>query len=197
MKNNDFINMEYEARAMVSEKQYQEILAHFLKSKQDKKQFTNFNTYFDYEDLFLTNNHMVLRTRQIGENEYELTLKIKGDNGDVEYNTSLTSIQYEEMRNNTTIPDSAVKEKLLENNINLNKLQLITDLKTDRLEIYLENYIVVIDKNYFRNRVDYNVEVESTSKESAISLLNQTFEPFGVIYKKGYISKSRRAIFNL
>ena len=197
MKNNDFINMEYEARSMVSEKQYQEILAHFLKSKEDKKQFTNFNTYFDYKDLFLTNNHMVLRTRQIDESEYELTLKIKGENGDMECNTSLTSKQYDEMRKNTAIPDSIVKEKLLENNIDLNKLKLITDLKTDRLEVYYKNYIVVIDKNYFRNRVDYNVEVESNSKESAISLLNQTFSPFGVTYKKGYISKSRRAIFDL
>lgn len=197
MKNNDFINMEYEARAMVSEKQYQEILAHFLKSKEDKKQFTNSNSYFDYEDLFLTNNHMVLRTRKIGENEYELTLKIKGENGDTECNTSLTSNQYEEMRKNTTIPDSIVKEKLIENNIDLNKLQFITDLRTDRLEVYYKDYIVVIDKNYFRNRVDYNVEIEANSKESAISLLNEAFSSFGVTYKKGYISKSRRAIFNL
>lgn len=197
MKNNDFINMEYEARAMVSENQYLQILAHFLKSKEDKKQFTNFNTYFDYEDLFLTNNHMVLRTRRIGDNEYELTLKIKGDKGDIEYNTSLTSNQYDEMKRSTTIPDSIVKDKLLENNIDLNKLQFITDLKTDRLEVYSNNHIIVIDKNYYRNRVDYNVEVESNSKESAISVLNDTFSSFGVTYKKGYISKSRRAIFNL
>ena len=197
MKNNDFINMEYEARAMVSENQYLQILAHFLKSKEDKKQFTNFNTYFDCEDLFLTNNHMVLRTRRIGDNEYELTLKIKGDKGDIEYNTSLTSNQYEEMKRSATIPDSIVKDKLLENNIDLDKLQYITDLKTDRLEVYSNNHIIVIDKNYYRNRVDYNVEVESNSKESAISVLNDTFSSFGVTYKKGYISKSRRAIFNL
>ena len=197
MKNNDFINMEYEARAMVNENQYLQILAHFLKSKENKKQFTNFNTYFDYEDLFLTNNHMVLRTRRIGDNEYELTLKIKGDKGDIEYNTSLTSNQYEEMKRSATIPDSIVKDKLLENNIDLDKLQYITDLKTDRLEVYSNNHIIVIDKNYYRNRVDYNVEVESNSKESAISVLNDTFSSFGVTYKKGYISKSRRAIFNL
>ena len=197
MKNNDFINMEYEARAMVNENQYLQILAHFLKSKENKKQFTNFNTYFDYEDLFLTNNHMVLRTRRIGDNEYELTLKIKGDKSDIEYNTSLTSNQYDEMKRSATIPDSIVKDKLLENNIDLNKLQFITDLKTDRLEVYSNNHIIVIDKNYYRNRVDYNVEVESNSKESAISVLNDTFSSFGVTYKKGYISKSRRAIFNL
>ena len=64
-------------------------------------------------------------------------------------------------------------------------------------EIIEKDYVLVIDKNYFRDRVDFNVEVESTSKEKAISCLNTYFSPFGVEYKKGYISKSRRAIFSL
>ncbi len=184
MLKNDFINTEYEARAMVNEKQYKEIYAHFIKSDLKKRESINLNTYFDYEDLFLTNNHMVLRTRQINENEYELTLKIKGENGDQEFNHLLTLDEYNEMRENSAIPDSIVKDKLTDNKIDLSKLKLITDLRTDRLELFKGEHIIVIDKNYFRNRVDYNVEVESTSKESAISILNQLFSPFGVTYKK-------------
>ena len=197
MLKNDFINTEYEARAMVNEKQYKEIYAHFIKSGLKKRESINLNTYFDYEDLFLTNNHMVLRTRQINKNEYELTLKIKGENGDQEFNHVLTLDEYNKMRENSAIPNSIVKDKLTDNKIDLSKLKLITDLRTDRLELFKGDQIIVIDKNYFRNRVDYNVEVESTSKESAISVLNQLFSPFGVTYKKGYISKSRRAIFNI
>ena len=197
MLKNDFINMEYEARAMISENQYRDIYAYFSNANQKKNEFINLNTYFDYDDLFLTNHHMVLRTRKIDENNYELTLKIKGDNGDEEFNHLLSKKEYGKMKDDVSIPNSIVLDKLKENNIDISKLKFITDLRTDRLEVYYNNCIVVIDKNYYRNRVDYNVEVESNSKDAAISLLNQYFNQFGVTYKKGYISKSRRAIFNL
>ena len=197
MLKNDFINTEYEARAMVSEEQYNRILAHFLSASSKKVQSVNTNTYFDYEDLYLTNNHIVLRARSINDSEFELTVKIKSENGDVEYNHLLTLNEYNEINRTAIIPDSIVKDKLIEKEVDLSGLKIIATLKTERLEIIEENYILVIDKNYFRDRVDFNVEVESTNKEKAISCLNTYFSPFGVKYKKGYISKSQRAIFNL
>ena len=193
----DIVNLEHEARAMVTEEQYNQILAHYLKSKKQKKYIVNYNTYFDYEDLYLTNHHMVLRTRNISDKEHELTLKIKGEDGDIEYNHPLTSQEYDSLREKVLIPDSQVKDELLKLKIDLNKLVRITDLKTERLEIQHRNYLLVIDKNYFRNRVDYNVEVESYSKKAARNYLNFKFGRFGVEYKNGYISKSRRAICNL
>ena len=197
MHKNDFINMEYEARSMINESQYEQILSDF-KKKNNKKRFSvNSNTYFDYEDLYLTNHHMVLRTRSISENQFELTLKVKGENGDKEINHLLTFNEYKDIRENVSFPNSLVKDELIKLGIDLSKLKLIADLNTERLEIFYKNHIVVIDKNYFRNRMDYNVEVESISKKSAIFELNRHFSKYEVTYKKGYISKSRRAIFDL
>ncbi len=197
MVNNEFINMEYEARAMISSEQYINILKEFKSSKYSYEELVNVNNYFDYEDLTLTNNHIVLRTRDINSKEFELTIKIKGENGDTEINLPLDKNTYININLNVEIPDSKIKDQLLSLNINLNKLKLITSLKTERLEIKVDNGLLVLDKNTYNNKVDYNVEVESNSKENAIIFLNNFFSKFGVTYKKGYISKSRRAIFKL
>ncbi len=193
----DFINKEYEARVMVSEKEYLDLLRHYSKCRCPKRKTINTNTYFDYENLFLTKNHMVLRTRSISENEYELTLKIKGEESDLELNHILSKEEYEKMREKIIIPQSNVLDKLKELKIDLSKLVLLTDLTTERMEIEYKKHTLVIDKNYFRNKVDYNVEVESYSRKAAKIYLLKHVLPFGVTYKKGYVSKSRRAIYNL
>ena len=197
MTRNEFINMEYEARAMVSEKQYLDILQYYSKTKKEKRQSVNFNTYYDYLSLALTDNHIVLRTRSISNKDYELTLKVKGAKGDTEFNRLLTSKEYELMRKKVELPDCQIKYELIQKGIDLSRLTLITDLKTERYEVFYKKYIIVIDKNYYRGRVDYNVEVEASSKKDAIKLLNKKFKNFGVSYKKGYVSKSKRAIYNL
>ena len=197
MKQNSNINIEYEARAMVNEEQYNNILAHFKDQKGDKKSLVNINTYFDYKDLFLTEHHMVLRTREIDDKEYELTLKIKGQNGDTEVNQKLTLNELLKIKEDVQLPEGRILDILIKAGIDIKRLSLITELKTERLEIYRNDHTLVIDKNYFNGKIDYNVEVESTSKTLAISYLNEYFASFGVEYKNGYISKSRRAIYNL
>lgn len=194
MVKNENINIEYEARAMISESQYHAILRDL---PVNVNKTVNTNNYFDYEDLFLTNHHMVLRTRSISENKYELTLKIKGEDGDIEHNLLLRYKDYVSINENILIPDSEVKDKLLENNIELKRLKKITTLVTERIEFKLDKALIVIDKNSYNNKIDYNVEVESDSKESAIKYLDQYFTKYGVKYKNGYVSKSRRAIFKL
>ena len=109
----------------------------------------------------------------------------------------LSKEEYEKMREKIIIPQSNVLDKLKELKIDLSKLVLLTDLTTERMEIEYKKYTLVIDKNYFRNRVDYNVEVESFTRKAAKIYLLKHILPFGITYKKGYVSKSRRAIYNL
>ena len=195
MNGNDNINLEYEARVMITENQYSQIKKSYASEK--SREFTNTNFYFDYEDLYLTNHGIVLRVRNIDDKEYELTLKTKGENGDLEVNHSLTSNEARLIIESSTIPLSNVLDELKKRNIVLTKLKLIVSLKTERVEIEYPNYLFVIDKNYYRNKVDFNIEVESTSKKAAENYLNQIISKFNIEYKKDYISKSRRAIYNL
>ena len=70
-------------------------------------------------------------------------------------------------------------------------------LKTKRLEVNFEDYLLVIDKNFYNNKIDFNIEVESTSRELAQKYLIETISKYGITYKKDYVSKSRRAILKL
>ena len=194
MNQKEFENYEYEARAMISESIYKSLTEKFFFLDINKKAIVNINTYFDSKELFLSNNHMVLRIREIDDNEKELTLKIKGEKGDIEINHPLTSNEYKDMMDKSIIPPSNVKNKLVEFGLSLSDIKMIVSLKTERLEVYYPKYTFVIDKNYFRNKIDYNVEVESNSKRRAIHYLNKEMKEFNIKYKKGYISKSRRAI---
>ena len=196
MNKKDFVNKEYEARVMVSELQYEQILSYYSKSYKPKEYMTNINVYFDYEDLYLTNHHIVIRTRNISENSYELTLKIKGEKSDLELNHILSKDEYENMKKEVIIPDSPILDKLKELNVDIDRLIMITELRTDRLEVQYKKHLLVIDKNYYGNTVDFNVEVESYSRNAAKRYLMQHVSRFGVEYKNGYVPKSKRAIYN-
>lgn len=195
MNQKDVIEVEYEARLMIDEAIYQSFLKKYRNS--NCVELVNVNTYFDTIDKSLTNNHMVLRVREIDGNKRELTLKIKGQNGDEELTHQLTSNEYHNLMENNVLPNCTAKDKLLELDTNLDEIKIVATLKTERLEVHYRNHIFVIDKNYYRNKIDFNVEVESTGKNQAISLLNDHMKKYGLSYKKGYISKSRRAILDL
>lgn len=197
MNVNDNINMEYEARVMINEEQYLNIRSHYLSSGLVYEEIVNENYYFDTEDLLLTNTHKVLRIRKINNEKYELTLKVQEANGCIEINHALTDKEKEQMMNDGQISYKPIVDKLKEYGVDLNSIKLITDLRTERLEVKLNNGLLVIDKNYFRNRIDYNIEVESDSEIHAKTLLLSIISPFGVEYKKDYINKARRAIYNL
>ena len=192
MNVNDKVSMEYEARVMIDEKQYDSIKSFYLNKKEPKKIFTNKNTYFDDEDLYLTYHHMVLRIRQIDEDKKELTLKIKEKDGDIE----ITSDKYDSLLKGK-LDDLEMIEALKLRGADPSKLKIVTTLITERIEIPYDNYLLVIDKNYYNDKVDYNIEVESSSREEAEKYLLEIIKPFNVKYKKDYISKSRRAILKL
>ncbi len=197
MNVNDNITMEYEARVMINEEQYLNIRKHYLNSNYLKEEIVNENYYFDTEDLKLTNSHKVLRIRKINDQKYELTLKIQEQNGAIEINHSLTDNEKDNLLKKFELSYKPITAKLIEYGINPKSIKYITNLKTERLEVRLKDCLLVIDKNYFRDKVDYNLEVESSSESLAKSQLNEIIKPYGLSIKKDYINKARRAIYNL
>lgn len=194
MNVNDKVSMEYEARATLSEEQYQKIKDFYLSKEKEVRQLTNTNTYFDTDDLYLTFHHMVLRIRQIDNKEDELTLKIKGEKGDIEITNKLEKEAASALLNGKNIDFTNINSTLIDRGVDIDKLHVITTLTTERIEINYPDYLLVIDKNMYRDVIDYNIEVESTSRDLAAKYLLEVITPFGVEYKKDYVSKSRRAI---
>ncbi len=191
------INNECEARAMISESQYKEIYNHFSSINLRKRLVRNTNYYFDDDKGNIINSGMVLRLREINHQKYELTLKIKEENNDKEFNLPIYIKNIDEYLKNFKIDNKYIIEELKKRNIDITKIKYLTYLFTERLEVKYKNFLLVVDKNEYNGIIDYNVEIEARSREEAISILNQKFSPFGVTYKKGYISKSRRAYLSI
>ena len=197
MNVNDNINLECEARVMITENQYSQIKKTYLESGFKFKKIFNENVYFDYENRYLTDHGIVLRLRKINNRNNELTLKIKGENSDLEINHELTSKEVDLLLKNTIIPNSFVLDELKKKQIDLSKLKIVATLVTERIEIQYPEYLFVLDKNIYNNKTDFNLEVESDTKINAENNLKSIISQFGIEYKKDYISKSRRAIYNL
>ena len=196
MNNKNKISMEYEARVFINEQKYELIKRQYLNLGDICRVFVNKNTYFDTADLYLTNHHIVLRIREIDDSKKELTLKIKGEKGDIEITHPISSeIEYQNILNSHF--DEEINKELINRNVDISNLKIVASLKTERIEIPFPDYLFVIDKNYYNDKIDFNLEVEANSRLEAKNYLKAIIAPFKIEYKKDYISKSRRAILRL
>ena len=194
--NDNLVNMEYEAQVMVSASEYNQIKADNLKISQICRVIRNENAYFDTPNLDITNHHMVLRVRKINDDKKELTLKIQRTDVCIEINHNLTPEQEKELYETGRISNQPIRGMLMDSAISLRNIKYITSLKTERMEIQYNNYLLVLDKNYYRDIIDYNIEVESTSEFEAKRILKEILDSFGIEYRTNYINKAKRAISN-
>ena len=191
------VNLEYEARAMLTEQEYLTIEDKYLSEYKNAVFSVNENAYFDTPDFSITDHHMVLRVRTINGGTKELTLKIQTSDVCIEINHILTPEQEKILYETGRIPNQPIRGMLLDNGVRLREIRYITTLKTERIEIKFDNYLFVLDKNYYRNKVDYNIEVESTSENEAQRILKEILDSFRIEYRSNYINKAKRAIKDL
>ena len=139
-------NIECEERVMLTFEQYTKLLADYVIKDPTFTFLEIENTYLDDNNLSLINNHKMLRIRKY-RNVTELTLKIKNKDGDIEITESLD--KHPEI------------DKALDNKFG--QYFPITTLKTNRVEIKIDNYLVVIDQNIYNGVIDYDLEIEVRS----------------------------------
>ena len=188
---------EYEERLMLTEEQYFFIVTYFMNIQPNKHFLQITNHYYDTDDLALTKDQrMTLRVRIINDVKSELTLKIKGQNGDDEITDGLTPKEQELLLEQNIFPYGQVRNRLMLLPYSLDKYHRITSLYNRRLEIEFDDYTLVIDKNTYEDEVDYNLEIESkVGIEQAKALLKEYASKFNLtLSKEKYIGKARRAI---
>ena len=187
---------EYETRLMIDEERYLFIVTYFMNIYPNKHFLQNTNYYFDTDDLFLRQKHITLRVRTINDIKSELTLKIKGENGDEEINDGLTPKEAELLVNQNIFPYGQVRNRLMLLPYSLDKYHRVAVLYNRRLEIEYEDYLLVIDKNTYGEVVDYNIEIESqVGIKHAKDVLKQYIEKFNLpVSKEKYVGKATRAI---
>ena len=187
---------EYEVRLMIDEEQYFFIVTYYMNIYPNKHFLQNTNYYYDTDDLALRSQHMTLRLRTINDIKSELTLKIKGENGDDEINDCLNGKEAELLIKSNIFPYGEVRNRLKLLPYSLDKYHNVATLFNRRLEIEFDDYLLVIDKNTYGEVVDYNIEIESkVGIKHANSVLKEYIEKFNLpVSKEKYRGKARRAI---
>ena len=186
---------ELEERVMINKKQYLEIEKYIRDNFPHYLMFDQKNRYFDDSNKTITRLENVLRIRSFKDKKQrELTYKVKGENGDLEYNQTLSHYWFYQITRYSRLPEGEIKNKLLEDNVDISSINMITDLYTRRMEVHFSDHILVLDANMYNNIVDYNIEIESNiSIENAHELILKYCQMFNLEYKKEYLTKSQRA----
>ncbi len=188
---------EYETRLMLTEEQYFFIVTYYMNIQPNKHFLQITNHYYDTDELNLTKDQrMTLRVRIINDVKSELTLKIKGEDGDEEVTDGLSPKEQELLLEQNIFPYGQVRNRLMLLPYPLNKYHRITSLFNRRLEIEFEDHILVVDKNTYEDEVDYNLEIESSvGIIHAKELLKEYANKFNLtLSKEKYIGKARRSI---
>ena len=190
------VGKEYEARVMLTESEYFEIVSHFMRLHPEKHFLKNVNIYFDTSDYYLKNNHIMVRLRIINDVKYELTMKVAHKGGDDEINDYPNIREIDALLKEGIFPDGEVKKHLLTLPYHLDDYKQVTTLTTIRLEIENDDHLLVIDKNSYGDIVDYNLEIEA--KDSilvAVTRIKEYMKQFNIAEPtEKYVGKSHRAI---
>lgn len=187
---------ELEERVMLTKNQYLNI-EDFLKSTYENYRITHQkNRYLDDNKRTINSLRHVLRIRSFTHSKNrELTYKVDGVDGDIEYNQILTYYWFRKLTQESRLLPGEVSEALLKDNVDINSLKVLVDLRTRRLEVSLKDYTIVLDANLYNDIVDYNLEVESNvSREHAKKVILDFCKKFDLTYQDDYVVKSLRAL---
>ena len=168
---------------MLTEQEYLNIVSYYLKLYPNHHFLQNTNYYLD-------------RIRTINDVKAELTLKIKGNNGDEEINDDISYKEMQVLLKERVFPNGNVKRYLLTLSYPLTSYENIATLYNRRLEIKHDHHLLVIDKNEYSNIIDYNLEIEAESDiNQAKKVLSDYINKFALsLTNQKYRGKATRAI---
>ena len=171
-------HIEYEERVLITESDYQKVIADIVKEGRPLRRFHIDNIYLDNEEKFIRTNKMMLRIRLINDDFEELTLKIRNaDNSNREINETMES--------------HPLIDKELDNKFD--EYFKVAELVTERIEVDYDEYLFVIDKNIYHGKIDYDLEIEAKSQQIAIILIKVYCDKYNLQYDPNYKNKCQRA----
>lgn len=176
-------NIEIEFKNLLTESEYTNLFKELKLNTQST--FTQENIYFDTPDFSLKGKKLALRIR-IKENQAEITLKSPHKGHLLETNMPLTISETNAiLQKNTFVPTGMIAEVLESYEINLTRsLHIFARLKTERIEKKVQDSIIVLDKSWYADQVDYELEVESLSAEEGTQLINDLLEKYSIPRRK-------------
>lgn len=171
--------VEIEFKNLLTQQEYDKLKAIFF--TQSSTPVTQENYYFDTSDHRLKNASCALRIRIKGDSA-EMTLKTPFEGHHTETTLDMSAVKARELitKGSFSIPE-AIHTVLAEEGIAVSQdVFKIGQLKTERLEVEDPHSIIVLDKSYYSNTVDYELEVESDSKAAGEKLFTQILKEHAI-----------------
>ena len=170
-------NLEIEFKNMLTEQEYQQLLYKF--SINEEQLWTQKNVYFDTPTGQLKKLEAALRIR-VKNSTYELTLKTKQAVGLLETNQMITKQDYQALKYDKVLVKGPVYEALQSLSVDVNHLLVITDLTTKRAEVPYKEGLLVLDKSFYSDVIDYELEYEVTDYEVGLRHFNDLLKQYHI-----------------
>lgn len=169
--------MEYESKNLLTKLEY-DTLCKYLNHTNIKPK-VQINYYFETDNFALKKQGAALRIRE-KNGHYVLTLKQPYQDGLLETHNKIThdTLQLWLRNEITSIPN--IDSKLNELSISRDKIKYGGQLLTERIEVNQFDALIVLDKSKYNHKIDYELEVEASSKEKAEQVLNQLLEMYQI-----------------
>ena len=173
--------LEIEFKNILEEDEYRLLLSAFSISE-DKKVIQE-NFYFDTPEFSLKDVGAALRIRE-KNGIYTLTLKQPVERGLLETHQVLSKEEAEQMLNGGNIIEGEVVSILKGLSIETSDIRFFGSLKTKRAEVEYKNGLLVLDKSYYLNQIDFEVEYEVTDEVSGKEVFKELLQQYKIPFRK-------------
>jgi uncharacterized protein YjbK len=173
--------LEIEFKNILEEDEYRQLLSAFSISE-DKKVIQE-NFYFDTPKFSLKDVGAALRIRE-KNGIYTLTLKQPVKRGLLETHQVLSKEEAEQMLNGGNIIEGEVVSILKGLSIETSNVRFFGSLKTKRAEVEYKNGLLVLDKSYYLNQIDFEVEYEVTDEVSGKEVFKELLQQYKIPIRK-------------
>lgn len=182
-------NLEIEFKILIDKNTYQQIINDY----QAKHAYQQTNYYLMHPKL--SELKYMLRIRQ-KESAYELTLKQPQSHGKLETNLIIDETAKNKILDHQLVTNE-IFDLLKEYQLDSTMFNTSHSLTTKRYEIITPNGLICLDKNYYNNLVDYELEYEVTDYYLGKSAFLELVKKYNLNYIRNCPSKISRLLKSL
>ncbi len=167
------LNLEHEAKSLISREEFNYLIERYKLNQP----IIQTNIYLETNNMYYKKQGGALRIRSYDDLKYELTLKIKNDRSNEEYNYPISELEYNIIKDSLELPDYDYPMVMFKPE---NKYQTITK----RYKLAYDNYMIEIDETDFDGVIDYEIEIEAESIAKADALMTKFLKEENINYKQ-------------
>lgn len=183
-------NIEIEVKTLITKEEYERLLEFFKDEKREAVNQTNY--YIDTKNSDLKKHEVSLRIRRL--NGFVMTLKTPLSEGLLEKSQLISAQEFNAFIKNNVFPTGTISEFIERLYIEPSSLTTLAELRTSRVNIPYNGYLLAVDKNEYADQVDYELEMEGSSLEKARFFLEEVCEKVDIKFVENKVSKQKRAL---